>query len=444
VPDVVGTDTLLEGDLPEGVANYSSLATFAAKTELDWENELRGNEETRWGDGVLDGLFRGLEKGQPFSIALFQAFLDATIGGVEGFFEDVGEVLEAISDGFSGKWLELSGTERTANKGAANGYTPLYASAMFDSTYLPSYVDDVLEYANLAAFPATGAAGTIYIAVDTGDTYRWSGSIYVRISDRVASTGITDSTTTGRSLLTAANAGAAKTVLSLTKSDVGLGSVEDTADAAKSVASAATLTTARTIDGASFNGSANILTPAALLAPRTWVSGNYYYANSTGAVGTSAVLVNNVVRVIPWVVTSQVSITALFAEYTVAGNAGSTFRIGIWNDDGSGRPGTLLLDAGTFPTDGSPAVTEVVLGSTLVVDPGLYWIGGALQNAATTQPTFRVVTSPVMPNGPLGTSLPTIASFLSFIKTGISGAFGTITSPTLSSVGAPRIGFKVA
>lgn len=47
--------------------------------------------------------------------------------------------------------------------------------------------------------------------------------------------------------------------LALVKGDVGLGSVDNTADSAKSVSSAATLTTPRTINGVSFNGSANIV-----------------------------------------------------------------------------------------------------------------------------------------------------------------------------------------
>jgi len=50
------------------------------------------------------------------------------------------------------------------------------------SNQLPSYVDDVLEFANLAAFPATGVTGKIYVAIDSGLIYRWSGSIYVEIS----------------------------------------------------------------------------------------------------------------------------------------------------------------------------------------------------------------------------------------------------------------------
>lgn len=46
---------------------------------------------------------------------------------------------------------------------------------------LPSYVDDVLEYSGLAAFPVTGMTGKIYVAIDTGAQYRWSGSSYIWI-----------------------------------------------------------------------------------------------------------------------------------------------------------------------------------------------------------------------------------------------------------------------
>jgi hypothetical protein len=62
------------------------------------------------------------------------------------------------------------------------------------STQLPSYVDDVLEYNNLAAFPATGETGKIYVAKDSNKTYRWSGSAYIEIS---ASPGSTDAVAEG-------------------------------------------------------------------------------------------------------------------------------------------------------------------------------------------------------------------------------------------------------
>lgn len=70
----------------------------------------------------------------------------------------------------------------TSQKGAANGVAPLNASTKIDSTYLPAYVDDVLEYANLASFPVTGSTGIIYVALNTNLCYRWSGSAYIEIS----------------------------------------------------------------------------------------------------------------------------------------------------------------------------------------------------------------------------------------------------------------------
>jgi hypothetical protein len=81
---------------------------------------------------------------------------------------------------------ELAGKEDTANKGAANGYAPLNSSSKIDNTYLPSYVDDVIEVANFAALPPTGEVGKIYITLDDNKTYRWSGSAYVEISASLA------------------------------------------------------------------------------------------------------------------------------------------------------------------------------------------------------------------------------------------------------------------
>lgn len=63
---------------------------------------------------------------------------------------------------------------------------PKLENSLIPSKYLPSYVDDVLEYANLAAFPTTGESGKIYVTKDTNLTYRWSGSAYVEISKSLA------------------------------------------------------------------------------------------------------------------------------------------------------------------------------------------------------------------------------------------------------------------
>lgn len=87
-------------------------------------------------------------------------------------------------------------------------------TGVFDPARLPSYVDDVLEYANLAGFPTTGETGKIYVALDTNKTYRWSGTVYVYITS-----GAVDSV-------------AGKTgVVTLTNADVGLGNVENKSSA---------------------------------------------------------------------------------------------------------------------------------------------------------------------------------------------------------------------
>jgi hypothetical protein len=84
--------------------------------------------------------------------------------------------------------------ESAANKNQNNGYAGLDSSGKVASAQLPSYVDDVLEYANQASLPASGETGKIYITLDNNKVYRWSGSVYVEI---VATPGSTDSVTEG-------------------------------------------------------------------------------------------------------------------------------------------------------------------------------------------------------------------------------------------------------
>ena len=75
---------------------------------------------------------------------------------------------------------------KRSEMGSANGVATLDTTGKVPSSQLPSYVDDVLEYANKAGFPATGESGKIYVAKDTNLTYRWSGTAYVEISQSIA------------------------------------------------------------------------------------------------------------------------------------------------------------------------------------------------------------------------------------------------------------------
>ena len=49
-------------------------------------------------------------------------------------------------------------------------------------SFLPSYVDDVLEYSSVNNFPSTGETGKIYVDTTSNKIYRWSGSTYIAIS----------------------------------------------------------------------------------------------------------------------------------------------------------------------------------------------------------------------------------------------------------------------
>lgn len=91
----------------------------------------------------------------------------------------------AVAD-ISGLSTELAKYVPLTQKGANNGVATLDSTGKVPTSQLPSYVDDVIEYASKANFPTTGEEGKIYIAKDTNLTYRWGGTAYVEISPSLA------------------------------------------------------------------------------------------------------------------------------------------------------------------------------------------------------------------------------------------------------------------
>ena len=72
--------------------------------------------------------------------------------------------------------------ENAANKGKANGYASLGGDGKVPASQLPSYVDDVLEFASKSNFPNNGEKGKIYVDLSTENIFRWSGTTYTEIS----------------------------------------------------------------------------------------------------------------------------------------------------------------------------------------------------------------------------------------------------------------------
>ena len=68
-----------------------------------------------------------------------------------------------------------------------NGHSvPELENGKIPASYLPSYVDDVLEYSSSSDFPSEGESSKIYIDLTTNKIYRWGGSTYAEISESLA------------------------------------------------------------------------------------------------------------------------------------------------------------------------------------------------------------------------------------------------------------------
>ncbi|MCX8526158.1 hypothetical protein OF897_19775 [Chryseobacterium formosus] len=112
----------------------------------------------------------------------------------------------------------------SSEKGQANGVATLDNGGKVPESQLPSYVDDVLEFSSLSSFPTVGETGKIYVSTDTNHTYRWSGSTYIQIASGAVQ-----------------SVNGQTGIVNLTRTDVGLGNVDNTADAIKNVATAGSL-----------------------------------------------------------------------------------------------------------------------------------------------------------------------------------------------------------
>jgi hypothetical protein len=161
---------------------------------------------------------------------------------------------------------QLNGAIQGSEKGSINGVANLDSSGKVPASQLPSYVDDILEYGTLAAFPPIGESGKLYIAADTNLIYRWGGSSYGTTSSSLA---------LGETIATAYRGDRGKIAYdhsliitgnphNVTKVDLGLSNVNNTSDLNKPISTAvqtalnntqpldAGLTTIAALSGAGF------------------------------------------------------------------------------------------------------------------------------------------------------------------------------------------------
>jgi hypothetical protein len=275
---------------------------FGAATVLGSIDDTSTEANKLWSAQKLDGLFDGLPSiyAQLNSSVSFTAL---ALGGadLQGLLDGKSNITHNHDDRYSqlghthqiaditGLQTALSGKVDVTKLGAPNGVATLDATGFVAASQLPSFVDDVLEYANLAAFPATGEAGKIYVPVDTNKPYRWSGSTYIEIS---ASPGSTDAVAEGSVNLYFTNARAVAALSGTLTSYAKLngatftGKVKTPAPAAGGAGiniGAGVAPTAPTAgdlyiagDSMFFRGSTATQTIGTLAANQVWAGTNYY------------------------------------------------------------------------------------------------------------------------------------------------------------------------
>ncbi len=155
-----------------------------------------------------------------------------------------------------------------------------------------------------------------------------------------------------------------------------------------------------------------------------------YYIGPQGAGRSTLAMVASTEYASPVHIAGSGTLARIGLEVTVAA-AGSTVRLGIRADNGTGQPGTLLVDAGTV--DGSVASssgTELTISQP--VTPGLYWFTATAQGGA---PTIRAALGDLYPAA--GNSL---ASALSAVPNAGYATGATVTGalPNSFTVGLPR------
>lgn len=115
-----------------------------------------------------------------------------------------------------------------------------------------------------------------------------------------------------------------------------------------------------------------------------FTAGLYY--STIGTRGDSTAVVNTTVYT-PFIVTQTKTFDRI-AIATVASYVGTgSVRLGIYdNDSTTGKPTTVVLDAGTVATTAASTIYQITISQSLTV--GTYWLAFNMQTAAST-PTYR-------------------------------------------------------
>jgi len=154
-----------------------------------------------------------------------------------------------------------------------------------------------------------------------------------------------------------------------------------------------------------------------------------YYRGDGGVANATAVV--STTYYYPLIMTSTKTFDRIAIETASAYVGTGSVRLGIYNNDSiTGKPSTVLLDAGTVATTAASTVYQITISQSL--SAGAYWIAFNMQTAAST-PTYRGAgLNSATPSGFIisttGMNALTAGMWLQASVTGAFATAGTLTS----------------
>lgn len=156
---------------------------------------------------------------------------------------------------------------------------------------------------------------------------------------------------------------------------------------------------------------------------------------------TTTIFAEATVTMIPFHISTPISVDRIGCEWTVAGSAGAVVRLGLYKAQANGTTWDLVVDAGTV--DATQAAGAYAINIDQSLTPGLYATAAVPQGGAGTRPTMRV--GQVYHMGPLishSTQPSGVAASTALRVLSVSGALSASVSPvtfTSASVVSLRI-----